>query len=131
MHSIIKERKFQEYDAVFERENSFEPLIVDGTVYFFHTFFNRIFIDLGIKKIALVATSDRSEYALIVKCPYCHADYYQNRLTKKYKCPSCDKKSPIVTTIGEFSNLFIKRINNPAIDNLPYKALDDPQKSEQ
>ena len=124
MHKSNNSENYQPFDVVFEGDNTFEPIIIDGTLYFFVNLIQDCLIKLGIKKVALVKKSDRKDYYMVVKCPYCYAAYYQKRISKKYICPVCKKKSPIVTTMGEFSNLFLKRVNNPTVDNMPYEAID-------
>jgi hypothetical protein len=56
---------------------------------------------------------------------------YPKKATRKFKCPHCHKKSPIITTKGELANLCFKRINKPEIDNIPYETIETPQAIEQ
>lgn len=103
------------------------PIIIDATLFFFLGLINDILSKMGIRKIALVKKSDKGKYELLVKCPYCKRVYYQKKATRKFKCPHCHKKSPIITTKGELANLCFKRINKPEIDNIPYETTDTPQ----
>ncbi len=124
MHTSNNLENYKPFDVVFESDNTFEPIMIDGTLFFFVNLIQDCLIKLGIKKVALVKKSDRKDFYMVVRCPYCHATYYQKRISKKYICPSCQKKSSIVTTKGEFSNLLLKRVNNSSVDNMPYKAID-------
>ncbi len=120
MSSKNKRDDFILYEDLIDSDSSQEPTIIDGTFYFFLVLINGILTRTGVRKIALVKESDRDNYELLVKCPYCQSVYYQKKVTRKFKCPHCQRKSPIITTKGELANLFFKRVNNSAEDNERY-----------
>lgn len=116
MNSKNKEDGFIIYEDLVDN-SSCEPIIIDGNLYFLLTLINSILSKIGVRKIALVKYSDKSNYELLVRCPFCDSVYYQKKTTRKFKCPCCHKKSPIITMKGELANLFYKRVNNPTKDN--------------
>ena len=123
MNSKNKEGEFVIYEDLVENGSSCEPIIIDGNLYFLLSLINGILSKIGVRKIALVKYSDKSNYELLVSCPCCNLVYYQKKVTRKFKCPHCHKKSPIITTKGELANLFFKRVNDPTKDNEPYLSI--------
>lgn len=119
MNSKNKEDDFIIYEDLVDN-SSCEPIIIDGNLYFLLTLINSILSKIGVRKIALVKYSDKSNYELLVRCPFCDSVYYQRKATRKFKCPCCHKKSLIITTKGELANLFYKRVNDPTKDNEPW-----------
>lgn len=93
---------------------------LDPTITFVYDFLTNCLIRNGIKKVALLKKSDKSDFEIIVKCPHCQHTFYQRKITKKFQCPNCMKISPIVISIGVVGTLSYKKKNDTVYDNSPY-----------
>lgn len=96
---------------------SFELIFVPWTTHFLLTKLNNFLVKKKKRELATLKDTGRSDYKFLIKCPYCQSVFFQKELTKKYKCPQCDRKSQIVPFDGTFADLFWKRINKPTTDN--------------
>lgn len=75
-----------------------------------------IFIFLKIRKIAKIKThKDTNSLEIQVQCPYCQSIGTQDRVTRNYFCPICNKKSYIIISVG-LSSYLIHKSNNRIIN---------------
>lgn len=113
-----KKEDFMRYSKL--KGFSSDILLVDSGTTFIVDIVNEFLILIGIKKIALLKESEKDDYEIIIKCPHCQNIFYQKTLTKKFICPSCKKKSTIVSNFGTLGDLLMKKKNNVPEDNIPF-----------
>ena len=62
MNSKNKDSEFVTYEDLVDNGPSCEPIIIDGNLYFLLSLINGILSKIGVRKIALVKYSDKSNY---------------------------------------------------------------------
>lgn len=93
--------------------------IIDAGTSFFIHFLRHLFVKTGLRKMAKIKEINNQDYELFVQCPYCSGITCQKKISRKYQCKYCKKKSYImIGPAGLFMSIATKRINNPQIDNI-------------
>lgn len=89
-----------------------------GTSFIIHLL-KHLFVKTGLRKIAKIKERNNQNYEIVIQCPYCYGVTYQKKITRKYLCSYCKKKSYIMLgPPGLFMLMATKRINDPQTDNV-------------